>query len=411
VNSLTCLDLFAGCGGLTIGLGQAGIKVSWANEIDAHAAETYRRSHPGCTVFEEDVNLLYRRLLDRDTDLPRPGEVDLVAGGPPCQGFSGYNRHRSAEDPRNSLVESFLDVVAHLKPRYVLMENVPGMLSLDKGRVPALLLAALESLGYQARLGILQAGYYGVPQNRWRVFIVAASAGLTPPAFPLPVHTFPRTTIFGATAFRANVVKPPGSKADLFWQPAPMVTVWDAISDLPEIPNGGGAEESEYATAPRCANQQMLRAKSSSVWNHTCTRLGELMLARCKAVPKRPGAGWLDLPEHLKPKNLLRHGDRRYDNRFGRLHWEGTFNTILTQALPYWGRVIHPEQDRVISVRESARAQGFNDTFRFFGHKLRCYEQVGNAVPPPLGKALGNEFMRAAGLVASKGPEVAQWAD
>lgn len=411
MNSLTCLDLFAGCGGLTIGLGQAGIKVSWANEIDAHTAETYRRSHPGCTVFEEDVNLLYRRLLDRDTDLPSPGEVDLVAGGPPCQGFSGYNRHRSAEDPRNSLVESFLDVVAHLKPRYVLMENVPGMLSLDEGRVPALLLAALESFGYQARLGILQAGYYGVPQNRWRVFIVAATAGLELPAFPLPEHVFPRTTIFGATAFRANVVKPPNSKTDLFWQSAPTVTVWDAISDLPEIPNGGGAEAYEHATAPRCAYQQMLRANSSTVWNHVCTRLGELMLARCEAVPKRPGAGWLDLPEHLKPKNLLRHGDRRYDNRFGRLHWEGTFNTILTQALPYWGRVIHPEQDRVISVRESARAQGFNDSFRFFGPQTRCYEQVGNAVPPPLGKALGNEFMRAAGLVASKGPEVAQWAD
>jgi DNA (cytosine-5)-methyltransferase 1 len=94
----------------------------------------------------------------------------------------------------------------------------------------------------------------------------------------------------------------------------------------------------------------------------------------------------------------MRHGDKRYDNRFGRLHWEGTFNTILTQALPYWGRVFHPEQDRVISIRESARAQGFQDSIRFFGPQTRQYEQVGNAVPPPLGKAIGIEFMRAAGL-------------
>jgi DNA (cytosine-5)-methyltransferase 1 len=402
MSKLVCMDLFAGCGGLTIGLGQAGIEVRWANEIDSHAAETYRRTHQGCTVFEEDVKVLYRRLLDLDTNLPRPGEVDLVAGGPPCQGFSGYNRHRHTEDPRNSLVESFLDVVEHLKPRYVLMENVPGMLSLDNGRVPTLLLAALGSLGYQTRLGILQAGYYGVPQNRWRVFIVAASTGSTLPEFPQPVHTFPRTTIFGATAFRANVVKPHDSGSNLFWQPKPAMTVGDAISDLPEIPNGGCAEESKYATTPGCAYQQMLRANSSTVWNHSCTRLGELMLARCKAVPKRPGAGWLDLPEHLKPKNLLRHGDPRYANRFGRLHWEGTFNTILTQALPYWGRVIHPEQDRVISIRESARAQGFNDSFRFFGPQTRCYEQVGNAVPPPLGKALGLEIMRAAGLISNE---------
>ncbi len=402
MSQLTCLDLFAGCGGLTIGLAQAGIKVRWANEIDAHAAETYRQSHPGCTVFEEDVNLLYRRLLDLDEDLPRPGEVDLIAGGPPCQGFSGYNRHRHTEDPRNSLVESFLDVVEHLKPRYVLMENVPGMLSLDKGRVPALLLAALESLGYQARLGILQAGYYGVPQNRWRVFIVAASTGSTLPEFPQPEHSFPRTTIFGATAFRANVVKPPDSGSDLFWQPKPAVTVGDAISDLPEIGNGGGADEMPYGPPPRSAFQTTVRRDSQVLFDHRCARLDELMYARCVAVPKRPGAGWLDLPQHLKPANLLRHGDDRYVNRFGRLHWEGVFNTILTRAMPYWSAVFHPEQDRVISVRESARAQGFPDRVRFVGPLSSRYRQVGNAVPPLLGEVIGREILRAAGLTSHR---------
>ncbi len=407
MSRLTCMDLFAGCGGLTIGLGQAGVDVRWANEIDAHAAETHRQSHPGCTVFEEDVNLLYRRLLDADAGLPRPGDVDLVAGGPPCQGFSGYNRHRHAEDPRNSLVESFLDVVAHLKPRYVLMENVPGMLSLDKGRVPALLLAALESLGYQARLGILQAGYYGVPQNRWRVFIVAAAVDSTLPELPLPVHAFPRTTIFGATAFRAQVVKPPDSGSDLFWQPKPTVTVGDAISDLPEIGNGGGADEMPYKSPPRSSFQTEVRRGSTVLYDHRCARLEELMLARCVAVPRRPGAGWLDLPEHLKPKNLLRHGDRRYDNRFGRLHWEGTFNTILTRAMPYWSAVFHPDQDRVISVRESARAQGFPDHVRFAGPLSSRYRQVGNAVPPPLGESLGRVIVHAAGLASTKVPEVA----
>lgn len=399
MSNLTCLDLFAGCGGLTIGLAQAGIQVRWANEIDAHAAETYRRSHPGCAVLEEDVNVLYRRLVARDKDLPQAGEVDLIAGGPPCQGFSGYNRHRHTEDSRNSLVDSFLDVVAHLKPQYVLMENVPGMLSLDKGRVPTLLLAALKSLGYQAQLGILQAGHYGVPQNRWRVLIVAASSGLPLPAFPLPVHAFPRTTIFGATAFRANVIRPPSSGSNLFWEPKPTVTVGDAISDLPEIGNGGGADEMPYGSAPRSAFQATVRKGSNTLHDHQCARLEELMLARCVAVPKRPGAGWLDLPEHLKPKNLLRHGDDRYVNRFGRLHWEGTFNTILTRAYPYWGAVFHPEQDRVISVRESARAQGFPDVVSFAGPLSSRYRQVGNAVPPPLGRAVGLQILHAAGLL------------
>jgi len=398
LSHLTCLDLFAGCGGLTIGLGQAGIQVRWANEIDAYAAETYRQSHPGCNVFEEDVNLLYRRLLDRDPDLPRPDDVDLIAGGPPCQGFSGYNRHRHTEDPRNSLVESFLDVVEHLKPRYVLMENVPGMLSLDKGRVPTLLLGALESLEYQARLGILQAGYYGVPQNRWRVFIIAARVGLTLPDFPQPIHTFPRTTVFGATAFRANVVKPLDLGSDLFWQPKPTVTVSDAISDLPKISNGSGADEIAYGTPPCSEFQADIRRESMAIYDHRCARLDELMFARCVAVPKRPGAGWLDLPMHLKPKNLVRHGDDRYPNRFGRLNWQGTFNTILTRAYPYWSAVFHPEQDRVISVRESARAQGFPDHVRFAGPVSSRYRQVGNAVPPLLGEFIGRHIVRAAGL-------------
>jgi DNA (cytosine-5)-methyltransferase 1 len=393
MKSVTCLDLFAGCGGLSNGLVQAGIQVRWANELDGHAAETYRQSHSGCNVFEEDVNVLYRRMRDGDKDLPQPGEVDLVVGGPPCQGFSGYNRHRRVEDPRNSLVESFLDVVEHVKPRYVLMENVPGMLSLDKGRVPMLVLSALESLGYNTKLGILQAGYYGVPQNRWRVFIIAAAIGLKLPEFPAPVHNFPRTTIFGATAFRANVVKPATTVSDLFWQPKPAVTVGDAISDLPEIENGGGADEMAYLRSSSNAVQKHARQGAKAIFDHRCARLDELMMARCVAVPKRPGAGWLDLPENLKPKNLLRHGDNRYPNRFGRLHWEGTFNTIVTRAFPYWGCVFHPEQDRVISVRESARAQGFPDRVRFAGPLSSRYRQVGNAVPPPLAKAIAEEFM------------------
>ena len=398
MNTVTCFDLFAGCGGLSIGLAQAGIKVRWANEIDGHAAETYRRAHQGCTVFEEDVNLMYRRLLDRDKDLPQPGEVDLVAGGPPCQGFSGYNRHRSAEDPRNSLAESFLDVVEHLMPRYVLMENVPGMLSLEKGRVPKLILDALESLGYQSHLGILQAGYYGVPQNRWRVFIVAALKGLKLPQFPMPVHDFPRTTIFGATAFRANVIKPASNGPDLFLQLKPKVTVGNAILDLPKISSGGGFEEMPYDYPPGSPFQQYIRRGSAAIFDHRCARLDDLMLSRCIAVPKRPGAGWLDLPENLKPRNLLRHGDDRYPNRFGRLHWDGTFNTIVTRAMPYWGAVFHPEQDRVISARESARAQCFPDVVQFAGPLSSRYRQIGNAVPPPLGKALGIEILRAAGF-------------
>jgi DNA (cytosine-5)-methyltransferase 1 len=291
-------------------------------------------------------------------------------------------------------VEVFLDFVAHLRPPYVLMENVPGMLSLNQGRVPQLLQESLEGIGYHSRIGILQAGYYGLPQNRWRVFIWAATQGHPLPPFPEPTHCFPRTTIFGARSFRQFVVMPPAGTRDLFWHPLNAVTVEDAISDLPEIPNGGGLDQIEYGSPPRSDYQRAMRSVPSPLWDHCCPQLSEIMHQRCRAVPKREGAGWLDLPQHLKPKNLLRHGDERYPNRFGRLHWSGNFNTILSRPHPYWGRVFHPAQDRVISVRESARAQGFSDSVRFFGGLSARYMQVGNAVPPPLARSLAAQLVK-----------------
>lgn len=394
MSELRCFDLFAGCGGLSLGLEQAGLTVKWANELDEHAAGTYRHSHPNVALFEQDVRVLFERIVSREPDLPRPGDVDLIAGGPPCQGFSGYNRHRSGGDARNSLIEVFLDFVDYLRPRYVLMENVPGMLSIDGGKVPELLLRIFGEIGYETKIGILQAGYYGLPQNRWRVFLWAAQWDQPIPSFPEPTHAFPRTTIFGAKKFRHCVVKPAADHGDLFWKPVSMVSVRDAISDLPPIDNGGGSDEMEYLKAPSSEYQRDLRHDSAQLWDHQCRKLGEAMYKRCCAVPNRPGAGWLDLPHELKPANLLRHGDNRYDNRFGRLDWAGSFNTILTEAHPYWGRVFHPSQNRVISIRECARAQGFPDTVRFAGGIGSRYRQVGNAVPPPLGRRLGEELMK-----------------
>lgn len=403
IDRLACMDLFAGCGGLSLGLRQAGLEVRWANEHDRHAADTYRRSHAGVKVIESDARSLFLRIVDGEAGLPKRGDVDLLTGGPPCQGFSGYNRHRKLNDPRNSLIDVFLDFVDFLKPRFVLIENVPGMLSLDHGRTIRLLRASLQDLGYGVALGILQAGYYGLPQNRWRVFLWAATAGSRLPGFPEPTHRFTRTTIFGATEFRKHVVTCPNTDGTLFWQPQPMATVGDAIADLPPIDNGAGADEMDYKSDPSSEYQRAARQGSANLYDHRCARLGELMHARCKAVPKRPGAGWLDLPQELKPTNLLRHGDERYHNRFGRLHWSGTFNTILTRPYPYWSSVFHPEQERVISVRESARAQGFPDAFRFCGPLSGRYVQVGNAVPPPLARALGLELIRAAAAAEDDG--------
>ena len=396
----TVCDLFAGCGGLSLGLEEAGMNIRWAVELDKDAAATFRNSHPSTTVFCEDANTLLTRCANQEPGTPQPGEVDLLSGGPPCQGFSGYNRHRGPTDPRNSLVETFLSFVEFLRPRFVLMENVPGMLQMEHGRTPKLLLETLGELGYQAKLGILQAGHYGLPQNRWRVFIFAALKGERLPSFPDPTHSFPRTTLFGATAFRDCVVKPIDIPNGLFGTLLQTVTVGDAIRDLDKIENGGGVEECPYYQQPHSDYQFKMRDGSSLVHDHQADNHGPIMMARICAVPKKPGAGWLDLPDDLKPRNLAKHGDRRYDNRFGRLWWEGTFNTIVTLPYPYWGRFIHPEQDRVMSVRECARAQGFPDRVRFSGKLKAKYRQVGNAIPPPLALAIGREFIRTMGILA-----------
>jgi DNA (cytosine-5)-methyltransferase 1 len=399
MTRLTAIDLFAGCGGLSLGLEQAGVDVRWANELDGSAASTYRRSHPGTTLFEEDADELVRRMMIGGPGIPQPGEVDLVAGGPPCQGFSGYNRYRSVQDPRNSSIETFLNFVRYLKPRFVLIENVPGMLSLNDGGIPRLLFDALGQFNYQARLGIVQAGYYGLPQNRWRIFIWAAAGSAQLPHFPEPTHDFPRITIHGATRFREAVVRKPPSHT-LFWNLSPMVTVRDAISDLPTIENGGGADIAPYGAPPQSAFQMHLRGSETDLTDHRCPRLTGIQLERCRAVPHGPNSGWWDLPNHLKPLNLLRHGDLRYRNRFGRLRWDGSFNTIVTKAEPYWGAVFHPDQDRVMSVREAARAQGFPDRVQFSGGLAVRYRQVGNAVPPPLARALGVKLLEVADVAA-----------
>ncbi|SFE88294.1 DNA cytosine methyltransferase [Succiniclasticum ruminis] len=374
---MNAFDLFAGAGGLSLGMEKAGITVKWANEIDSNACETYRNSHPNTTLFMEDANILLTRLICGDENLPKPGDVDVIAGGPPCQGFSGYNRFRNPDDPRNSLMETFLAFVDYLKPRYVLLENVPGMLSLAGGATPRLLLTTLNELGYNTRLGILQAGYYGLPQNRWRVFIWGSYGDLSIPAFPLPKYNFPRTTIFGATQFRDSVIKPIKGDNGLL----PFITVGDAISDLPRIENGSGIEEVIYESEPLSDYQKILRNEKGLTYNHVTNRLGTIQYERCLALSNKNGSGWNDLPEELKPRNLLKYGDSRYGNRFGKLSEDGVFNTILSRPYPYWSAVFHPNQDRVISVRESARAQSFPDSVRFYGKRSSQYRQIGNAVP------------------------------
>ena len=276
-------------GGLSCGLSKAGFETKWANEIDALAAKTFSHFHNDSVVFNEDIKLFIQRILDNDEKCPGVGEVDLLIGGPPCQGFSGYNRFRNLDDERNSLAYEFLKVADILKPRAVLMENVPGMLSLENGIVVDRILDSLESLGYQPEMGIIQSGNFGVPQNRWRVFIVAFKKSKIEFKFPKPTHDFPRTTLFGAKNYKRYIIKTLSRTDDLFYTKLlPFSTVSDAISDLPPIKNG---EEfvGNYSSKPRSEFQEHAREKSTGVVNHITAKMGPLNMERIKNLPQKKG--------------------------------------------------------------------------------------------------------------------------
>jgi DNA (cytosine-5)-methyltransferase 1 len=388
-NKPAVLDLFAGCGGLSEGLTRAGFDIRWANELWGPAANTFRSSHPNTLLFQEDASLLLQRFERGDPGLPSKGEVDLIAGGPPCQGFSGFNRHRSPNDPRNSMIDIFLGFVKHLSPSMVLMENVPGLLTLNEGKLAELLLASFDELGYSSKVGLLQGGYYGLPQNRWRTFIIAVAKGIDLPSYPLPTHEFDRVNIHasGSIKVAVDIIKP--SVHDNPIDRLKRVTVGDTISDLPSLglvsPDGTGS----YASKPLSEYQKVLRQHSTFVRDHICPKIEPVTLERICAVPHKPGAGWLDLPPNLQPLNLKKYGDNRYPNRYGRLDWSGVFNTILTRPHPYWSRVIHPIENRLLSVRECARAQSFSDSTVFSGTISDKFKQIGNAVPPLLAEVVG----------------------
>jgi DNA (cytosine-5)-methyltransferase 1 len=167
-------------------------------------------------------------------------------------------------------------------------------------------------------------------------------------------------------------------------------SVRDAIGDLPND------VESSPDSPIKIENAKT--SKNSIIYDHACFNLEEISLQRCKHIP--PGGGWLNLPNHLQPENLKKYSKRvgSFNSRWGRLEWTGTFPTIVTKPEPYWGRYIHPSADRVISIRECARAQGFPDTFRFSGPISSRYRQIGNAVPPPLAYLLGLAIIEAIGF-------------
>ena len=385
-SGLTMIDLFAGAGGLSRGLENAGFQPLYANEVQPRYAQTYRLNHAETWVDVRDVRAVDAREVRRKLVLKR-GELDLLAGGPPCQGFSINAPIRCIKDERNHLFKDFLRFVEEFSPKGVLIENVPGLVSFEGGETLAAILESLEKRGYVADVRILYAPHYGVPQTRWRTVIVGLKgAANVCNAFPVAMLDAPLRVNFTSTFGGRNIVALP-AQAEL----PPHITIRDAIDDLPVLGNGEGTEDlQDYRTSPANEFQKLSRLGSAGVVNHQAARLSRINLDRLRHIP--PGGNWTNIPVELLPKGMTRARRSDHTKRYGRVHPDGLASTILTKCDPHWGAYFHYSQDRTFTVREAARLQTFPDSYWFTGSRVEQYEQVGNAVPPLLASAIGQSM-------------------
>ncbi|XP_072992889.1 DNA (cytosine-5)-methyltransferase CMT3-like [Typha latifolia] len=365
----------------------------------------------------------------RKNILPLPGNVDVVCGGPPCQGISGYNRFRKfsapLEDDKNKQMVVFMDIVDFLKPKYVLMENVVDILKFARGFLGRYALSRLVSMNYQARLGLMAAGCYGLPQFRMRVFLWGALPSEILPQYPLPTHD---VVVRGGAPneFEQNIVAYDETQ-DRDLKKALLLA--DAISDLPQVGNYEEQDEMPYGGPPRTEFQRFIRLSrcdlmdfsfgierpigKSKLLDHQPLRLNKDDYLRVCQIPKRKGANFRDLPgvkvgadnvvewdplvervllpsgKPLVPDYAMSYIRGKSMKPFGRLWWDETVPTVVTRAEPHNQIILHPEQDRVLTIRENARLQGFPDYYKLCGPLKQRYIQVGNAVAVPVARALG----------------------
>ena len=386
----TSIDLFAGAGGLTEGLKEAGFISLYANEIVPQYAVTFRQNHPGVEVEGGDIRDVDARIVRERRGLAQ-GELDLLAGGPPCQGFSINAPVRSTDDHRNHLFLEFIRFAEEFRPKAVLIENVPGMISFAQGDTLDAILTSLGNIGYGADVRVLYAPHFGVPQMRWRTIILGLSGTDVPvSAFPQPVRVAPRRVNFTSTW-----------QGRLLTQPEPAnlsthTTVEQAIGDLPPLLSGERFPDGDsYTKAAASDYQKRLRTGSAGVFNHQAPRLSPINLERLRHIP--PGGNWTNIPKDLLPEGMKRARESDHTKRYGRSLPEGLSSTILTKCDPHWGAFFHYEQDRSFTPREAARIKSFPDSYVFTGNMSDQFAQVGNAVPPMMAEAIGRSLLETLG--------------
>lgn len=331
-------DLFSGVGGLSQGFIQAGFNITLAIEFDPPIADAYKLNHPNTTVYNEDIcKMDFKRLHKIHPN------IDIVVGGPPCQGFSQKGKRLQLDDPRNFLFRRFVDFVTEFQPKYFVIENVPNIITTANGYFKEQIIKSFNSLGYAVNCGVLCALDFGIPQDRRRAVFIGVK-GETPLSLPLPTNL--------------------------------KTTIEEAIYDLPFIKSGEGSEQASYDKPASSQYQRLLRGESTILHNHVATNHSKSALEKLAMIPK--GKGKEVLPKELLTKSI-------YSGTWCRLLEDGYAPTITTRFdTPSSGRFTHPILDRCLTIREAARIQSFPDSFVFYGNRSSQMKQVGNAVPPLL---------------------------
>ncbi len=335
------IDLFSGAGGLSVGARWAGINITHAIENEKYAAQTYKYNHP-------DTNLICKDICDIDPSI-FPKNTDIIFGGPPCQGFSLSNvRTRKRSNPKNWYFKEFFRFVEHISPKFVLLENVRGILETEGGYFHEKIISDLTKLGYLVNTWVLNACDFGVPQKRTRVFIVASK--------DIKIN-------------EPNAISPK------------FVTVEDAISDLPKLENGSRVHKAEYHSGPKSLFSKQLRNGSKASYNNMVTNNSVEVIERYKHIPQ--GGNWKNIP-----RSLMKSYSNVENCHTGIYHRLNHNKPSIVIGNYRKNMLIHPIEDRGLSVREAARIQSFPDNYRFLGTIGFQQQQVGNAVPPLLAKAV-----------------------
>lgn len=374
----TIIDLFAGAGGLTTGFHLAGFKSLCAIEIEAKSLATYKHNYPNTKIIHQDILSVDPSELRSHLGL-RKEELTAIIGGPPCQGFSRNipAEYRYFDDARNQLYRVFLKFVQEFRPLYVVMENVPEILKAYKGVIRNEITEQLEKEGYVVTSTSLNSANYGIPQSRSRAFFLASldkSIQLPEPTHSGDIRSDYRNT---KDCNQLTLLKPNISS---------IITVKDAIGDLPLLEAGQEYSGEIYPVPPQTPYQAMIRNGSTKLTNHVARALSAIQMSRVCILSE--GQDARDLPPELAPK-------KHYSGAYGRLYWDKPARTITRWVFhPGSGRFFHPIQNRTITIREAARLHSYPDSFHFLGTYTNMASQIGESVPPLLGKVIAESILQ-----------------